>query len=159
VHCAVELGLPVQVHTGLGDRDLDLHRVNPMLLLGLLRQPAVARVPVMLLHCYPYHREAGYLAQAFPQVYCDVGLAVNQVGARARAVVAESMELAPFGKLLYSSDAFGPPELHFLGAALWRRATAAVAAAFVEAGDWSEPDARRVIAMIGRENALRAYRL
>ena len=76
----VVAGLPVQLHVGLGDRDLDLHRVDPMLLLGLLRQPAVARVPVLLLHCYPYHRQAGYLAQAFPNVYIDVGLAVNHVG-------------------------------------------------------------------------------
>ncbi|MFI1095317.1 amidohydrolase family protein [Streptomyces sp. NPDC020917] len=159
VHCAVERGLPIQVHTGFGDRDLDLHRANPLLLTGLLRQPAVAAVPVMLLHCYPFHREAGYLAQAFDQVYCDVGLAVNHVGARATAVVAESMELAPFAKLLYSSDAWGPAELHFLGAALWRRATAAAVQAWVDAGDWSEPDARRVVRMIGRENALRAYRL
>lgn len=159
VHCAVERGLPLQVHTGFGDRDLDLHRVNPLLLTGLLRQPAVAAVPVMLLHCYPFHREAGYLAQAFDQVYCDVGLAVNHVGARAAAVVAESMELAPFAKLLYSSDAWGPAELHFLGAALWRRATSATVRAWVAAGDWSEPDARRVTRMIGRDNALRAYRL
>lgn len=159
VHCAVELGLPLQVHTGLGDRDLDLHRANPLLLLGLLRQPAVTAVPVMLLHCYPYHREAGWLAQAFENVYCDVGLAVNHAGARAPAVVAESLELAPFAKLLYSSDAFGPPELHFLGARLWRRAAAAAARSWVAAGDWSEPDARRVLTMVGRENALRAYRL
>ncbi|SEO32623.1 amidohydrolase family protein [Actinacidiphila rubida] len=159
VHCAVDRGLPIQFHTGFGDRDLDLHRVNPLLLTGLLRQPRVAAVPVMLLHCYPFHREAGYLAQAFDQVYCDVGLAVNHVGARAAAVVAESMELAPFAKLLYSSDAWGPAELHFLGAALWRRATAGTVRAWVAAGDWSEPDARRVVRMIGRDNALRAYRL
>jgi predicted TIM-barrel fold metal-dependent hydrolase len=159
IHCAVERGLPIQFHTGFGDRDLDLHRVNPLLLVDLLRQPAVAAVPVMLLHCYPFHREAGYLAQAFEQVHCDVGLAVHHVGARAAAVIAESMELAPFAKLLYSSDAWGPAELHFLGAALWRRGTAAVAQAWVDAGDWAEPDARRVIAMIGRDNALRAYGL
>lgn len=159
VHRALELGLPLQVHTGFGDRDLDLHRVNPLLLLGLLRQPAAAAVPVMLLHCYPFHREAGYLAQAFGNVYVDVGLAVNHVGARAGAVIAESMELAPFARLLYSSDAWGPAELHYLGADLWRRGTAAAAQAWVDAGEWSEPDARRVVTMIGRENALRAYRL
>ncbi|MEE4542434.1 amidohydrolase family protein [Streptomyces sp. V4-01] len=159
VHCAVEMGLPLQIHTGLGDRDLDLHRADPMLLLGLLRQPAVAAVPVMLLHCYPYHRQAGYLAQAFDRVYCDVGLAVNHLGARSAAVVAESMELAPFGRLLYSSDAWGPAELHVLGAALWRRAAAAAAQSWVDAGDWSEPDARRVLTMIGRDNALSAYGL
>ena len=73
IHAAVAAGLPVQLHVGLGDRDLDLHRVDPMLLLGLLRQPAVARVPVLLLHCYPFHRQAGYLAQAFPNVAATSG--------------------------------------------------------------------------------------
>jgi predicted TIM-barrel fold metal-dependent hydrolase len=29
--------MPIQIHVGFGDRDQDLHRVNPMLLLGLLR--------------------------------------------------------------------------------------------------------------------------
>lgn len=159
VHCGVRLGLPVQIHTGFGDRDLDLHRVSPLLLTGLLRQPAVAAVPVMLLHCYPYHREAGYLAQAFDRVYCDVGLALNHVGARAAAVVAESMELAPFGRLLFSSDAWGPPELHYLGAALWRRATVEAVGSWVASGDWSAADARRVITMVGRSNALEAYGL
>src|ERR1019366_2426464 len=123
LHAAVDLGLPMQVHTGLGDRDLDLHKVNPLLLLDFLRIPEVAAVPVVLLHCYPYHREAGYLAQAFHNVYFDVGLSVNFLGARSLALVAESFELAPFAKQLYSSDAWGPPELHYLGAVLWRRAT------------------------------------
>jgi predicted TIM-barrel fold metal-dependent hydrolase len=159
VHCAVESGLPLQIHTGLGDRDLDLHRADPLLLVGLLRQPAVAAVPVMLLHCYPYHRQAGYLAQAFDRVWCDVGLAVNHLGVRAAAVVAESMELAPFGRLLYSSDAWGPAELHFLGAGLWRRATVAAVRPWVDAGDWSASDARRVLTMIGRDNALSVYGL
>jgi predicted TIM-barrel fold metal-dependent hydrolase len=119
----------------------------------------VAAVPVMLLHCYPYHRQAGYLAQAFDRVWCDVGLAVNHLGVRAAAVVAESMELAPFGRLLYSSDAWGPAELHFLGAGLWRRATVAAVRPWVDAGDWSASDARRVLTMIGRDNALSVYGL
>src|ERR1017187_9505296 len=100
LHAAVDLGLPIQVHTGLGDRDLDLHKVNPLLLLDFLRIPEVAEVPVVLLHCYPYHREAGYLAQAFHNVYFDVGLSVNFLGARSLALVAESFELAPFAKQL-----------------------------------------------------------
>ena len=110
VHAAAEAGLPIQFHVGLGDRDLDLHRVDPMLLLGLLRQPPIQRVPVLLLHCYPFHRQAGYLAQAFTNVSFDVGLAVNYAGARSVEVVAESLEMAPFARQLYSSDAWGPPE-------------------------------------------------
>jgi predicted TIM-barrel fold metal-dependent hydrolase len=117
------------------------------------------RVPIMLLHCYPYHRNAGYLAHAFPHVYLDVGLAVNYTGARSVAVVAESLEVAPFGKLLFSSDAFGPAELHYLGALMWRRTTASVLSAWVDAGEWSAADAQRVARMVGADNARRVYGL
>ena len=92
-------------------------------------------------------------------MYIDVGLAINHVGARATAVVAESLELAPFGKVLYSSDAWGPPELHYLGALLWRRATANVLGGWVDSGDWTVADAIRVAEMIGALNARRIYRL
>jgi uncharacterized protein len=159
LHAAVGLGLPLQIHTGLGDRDLDLHRSNPIHLLDFLRMPGVAEVPIVLLHCYPYHREAGYLAQAFTNVHFDVGLAVNHVGVRSTQVIAESFELAPFAKQLYSSDAWGPPELHHLGAALWRRAVTTIFGHWVSGGDWSPSDARRVVEMVGRDNARRVYRL
>jgi len=159
LHAAVQLGLPIQIHTGFGDRDLDLHRANPIHLLDFLRTPGVARVPIVLLHCYPYHREAGYLAQAFENVHFDVGLAINHVGVRSTQVVAESLELAPFAKQLYSSDAWGPPELHHLGAVLWRRAMTSVVGRWVQDGDWSADDALRVVDMIGRDNARRVYRL
>jgi predicted TIM-barrel fold metal-dependent hydrolase len=155
----VERGLPVQIHTGFGDPDADLRRCDPLLLRGFLELTQDRAVPVMLLHCYPFHRQAGHLAQAYPHVYLDVGLAVNHVGARAAAVVGESMELAPFGKLLFSSDAWGPAELHYLGALLWRRATATVLRQWVEAGEWSQDDAVRVAAMIGSGNARRVYHL
>jgi predicted TIM-barrel fold metal-dependent hydrolase len=155
----VERGLPVQIHTGFGDPDADLRRCNPLFLRAFLERCEPTGVPVMLLHCYPYHREAGALAQAFPHVYLDVGLALNHVGARASAVVAESLELAPFGKVLFSSDAFGPAELHYLGALQWRRATAATLGEWVAAGDWSTADAARVAEMIGAGNARRVYRL
>ena len=157
IHAAAALRLPIQFHVGFGDRDMDLHRSNPMLLLGLLRQSALAETPVMLLHCYPYHREAGYLAQAFNNVYFDVGLSLNYVGAQARQIVAESLELAPFAKQLYSSDAFGLPELHLLGSVLWRRSMAQVLGEWVLQGDWAEADAIRVVEMIGAANARRVY--
>lgn len=155
-HEAAGRGLPLQVHTGLGDRDLDLLRANPLHLTPLIRS---VESPVLLLHCYPYHREAGYLAQAFEHVFLDVGLAINHLGARSVQLVAEAMELAPFGKQLYSSDAYGLPELHFLGAALWRRATGEVLGGWVRRGDWSEDDALRVVDLVARGNARRVYDL
>jgi predicted TIM-barrel fold metal-dependent hydrolase len=157
IHAAAQIGLPIQLHVGLGDRDLDLHRVDPMLLLPLLRQPPIQRVPLLLLHCYPFHRQAGYLAQAFGNVHFDVGLAINYLGARSDGLLAESLELAPFAKQLYSSDAFGPPELHLLGSVLWRRGMARVLGRWVREGDWSATDAARAVRMIGAGNAERIY--
>jgi predicted TIM-barrel fold metal-dependent hydrolase len=155
----VDRGLPVQFHTGFGDPDADLRRCDPALLHGFLEHAAPRGVPVMLLHCYPYHRQAGALAQAYPHVYLDVGLALHYVGARASAVLAESLELAPFSKVLFSSDAAGPAELHYLGTLLWRRATATVLGGWAESGDWSAADAIRVAGMIGAGNARRVYQL
>jgi uncharacterized protein len=155
----VDRGLPLQFHVGFGDPDLQLDRSDPARMTAFLRAVQPRGTTVLLLHCYPFHRQAGYLAQVFPHVYADVGLAVNYVGARAAAVVAESLELAPFHKTLYSSDAFGLPELHFLGALLFRRALDEVVGGWVDAGLWSAPDARRVALMIGAGNAERVYRL
>jgi uncharacterized protein len=159
VSVAAARGLPLQFHVGYGDPDLTLHRCDPSLMTDFLRLVQHRRVPVMLLHCYPYHRSAGYLAHVFPHVYLDVGLAVNYTGARSVGIVAESMEVAPFGKLLFSSDAFGPAELHYLGAVLWRRAMSTVLGAWVDSGEWSIADARRIAQMVGAGNAKRVYGL
>jgi uncharacterized protein len=89
----------------------------------------------------------------------DVGEALNHVGARSPAVLAEALELTPFHKMLYSSDAFGLPELHYLGATGFRRDLARVTGAFVTDGAWSAADADRAGHLIGAANARRVYRL
>jgi uncharacterized protein len=155
----VDRGLPVQFHTGFGDPDCDLRRSDPLWLRGFLERCEPRGVPVMLLHCYPFHRHAAALAQAYPHVYLDVGMTLHYVGARAAAVLAETLELAPFAKVLFSSDAAGPAELHYLGALLWRRATAATLGGWVESGEWSAADAVRVAGMMAAENSRRVYRL
>jgi uncharacterized protein len=159
VWSAVDTGLPLQFHVGFGDPDVRLHRANPSLLHDFLLATQHSGAAVMLLHCYPYHREAGYLAKVFPHVYMDVGAILNHVGARSAQVLAESLELTPFPKMLYSSDAFGLPELHYLGAAGFRRDFATVAGQFVADGAWTAADARRVGELIGSANAARVYRL
>ena len=66
IWCGVDLGLPVQFHVGYGDSDVDLHRCSPLLLTPLLRAIQPTGVPVMLLHNYPYHREAGLPGAGVP---------------------------------------------------------------------------------------------
>jgi predicted TIM-barrel fold metal-dependent hydrolase len=154
-----DLGLPVQFHVGYGDRDIDLHRCNPLLLTPLLRALEPTGAAVMLLHNYPYHREAGYLAQVFPNVYCDLGLTTHNVGSRAPAVLAEALEMIPFGKFLYSSDAFGLPELYYLGATLFRDALSRFLSARLDSGDMTVDDAERIARLMCTENAARVYAL
>jgi uncharacterized protein len=84
---------------------------------------------------------------------------VNYLGARAPAFIARLLEMAPFRKILYSSDGFGPVELHFLGAVLWRRGIQRVLREFVDSDEWSEADAIRVVDLLARDNAARIYRI
>jgi len=155
----IDRRLPVQLHTGIGDVDAHLHRADPVAATDLLRRTASAGVPLVLLHTYPFHRQAGHLAQVFPHVFTDVGLALHGVGDRAGAVLAEALELVPFGSFLYSSDAYGLPELHLLGALLFKRALSGLLDDGVVAGDWSESDAVATAVAIAAGNAGRVYDL
>ena len=156
---AVDLGLPLQLHTGFGDNDIRLHRTDPTLLTDWLHLTADT-IPVLLLHCWPYQRQAGYLAAVFEQVYLDVGLTLHHVGpVRARAVLAEAMEITPFRKLLYSSDAYGLSEFYGLGALAFRRGLGDLLQERVDADELGLPDALRLARWAGADNARRVYRL
>lgn len=153
---AYERGLPMQFHTGFGDADLSLSSVDPSCLTTFLR---AVPVPTVLLHCYPFHRNAAYLAHVFDHVYVDLGLTIPFVGPRAGAVIAEVLELAPFDAVLYSSDGNMLPELHFLGAALWRSYLGKLIDSWLADDVLSVADAERLVLGIGYGNAARLHRL
>jgi len=159
VWTGLRAGVPLQFHTGYGDPDLELNRSDPALLTGLIRRAAPLGTPIMLLHCYPYHRQAAYLSGVYPHVYFDVGLAINYVGYRAPAVLAEALESAPFHKMLYSSDAFGLAELHLMGAVAFREALAAALDPLRAREQRSAHEVSRAASMIGADNARRVYKL
>lgn len=159
VWTGLDLGLPVQFHVGYGDSDVDLHRCDPLLLTGFLRATRDRGVPILLLHNYPFHRHAAYLAQVFEHVFVDAGLITHNAGFRAPAILAELLEIAPFGKVLFATDAYGLAELYHLGTALFRRGLSDFVRAALAAGAMSEVDAVRLCALVGHENAKRIYRL
>lgn len=159
IWAAIDRRLPIQFHVGYGDAHVDLHRCSPVHLTDLMRQTLTSGARIMLLHCYPYHREAGYLAQVFPHVHLDVGLAINYTGARSEAVIAESLELAPFHKVLFSSDAFGLAELYYLGAELYRRGLGRVLARWRAELGYPEDELRRIAELMSSGNAMRVYGL
>jgi hypothetical protein len=151
--------MPIQFHTGWGDPDLVLHLTNPSLLTELIRKLDRMDVNITLLHCYPFHRDAAYLSAMYANVYFDVGSALHYHGPSAGQLLAEAMEVAPFTKLLFSTDAFGLPEQYYLGSILFRRALKGVLDRWIAAGDSDEREAGRIAGLIGRENALRIYPL
>lgn len=154
---AVDLGLPIQFHVGFGDGDIRMADVDPTLLTDWI---ARHRVPVMLLHCWPWHRHASYLACIYPHVHVDVGSVLHYVGPRRGVeVLAEAAEVTPFARLLYSSDAYGAPELYLLGALTFRLALAAMLGDRVGSGEWAEADAARFAHLVAHGNAERVYRL
>jgi predicted TIM-barrel fold metal-dependent hydrolase len=155
----VDLGKPIQFHVGYGDSDIVMHRCDPTKMTGFLHATRGSGVHIMLLHCYPFQREAGYLAHVYPHVWLDTGAAISYTGPNSLAVVRESLEVAPFGKVLFSTDAFGLPELYLCGARLWRRALGLLLEEWISA-DWLSPaDAQRYAANIASRNARLAYGL
>ncbi|MFI5953013.1 amidohydrolase family protein [Cryptosporangium sp. NPDC051539] len=157
LEAALELGLPIQFHVGFGDSDIRMTDVDPTLLTDWIHRHSV---PVMLLHCWPWHRQASYLACVSPNVHVDVGSVLHYVGPRRGIeVLAEVAEVTPFTRLLYSSDAYGAPELYVLGALGFRVAMEALLSDRVESGEWAASDADRIGHLVSHANAERVYRL
>jgi hypothetical protein len=143
--------LPLQLHCGFGDSDLHLPRADPGHLKPLIER--FRETTFVLLHCYPFVREAGWLAHVYGNVFFDLSLTIPHVFRPAEAL-REALELAPVSKLLYASDAARTPELYYLAARWWREALAEVLAEALE------PDeAEQAGRMILRENARVLYRI
>ncbi|MEE1941608.1 amidohydrolase [Streptomyces sp. TRM 70361] len=129
-------------------RPLQLRCADPGPLAGFLRATAGLGPPVVLLPSAPHHRAAARLAAAFPHVYTDIG-----------PRPAETMDEAPFGKLLFSTGARGLPELYVVAARLFTREMERLLSGWVEEGDCARRDARRIAGMVGGGTARRLYRL
>jgi uncharacterized protein len=142
--------LPVQVHCGFGDWDLYLPRADPGHLKPLLERFADTRF--VLLHCYPFVREAGWLAHVYGNVWFDLSLTIPHVS-RPAEMLRQALELAPVSKLLYASDAARTPELYYLAATWWREALAEVLPELLPADEVEE-----AAELVLRRNALELYR-
>lgn len=150
-------GVPLQVHTGLGDRDQMLRSADPALLQPHIDRGMLATVPVVLLHCYPFVRHAGYLAGIYPNVHFDLSLAITLLPQRGPQLVTEALELAPPSKLLFATDASRLPEMFALSTRWWRTSLARALGDLVDDGFADEPRALRWARMILADNARRVY--
>ena len=156
---AREKSYPMQFHIGIGDPDIELNKVDPSRLTPFIREAEAWQFPITLLHCYPFHRHAGLMAENFPYVYFDVGFVQNWSGPSYQRIMDEALELVPFTKQLYSSDAFGLSELYYLGAMRFRTSVARALGRWIDDDELPAAEAERIIDLIGRTNARRIYSL
>jgi len=157
LEAAAPQGLPMQFHVAFGDDDIVMHENDPTLMRAVYAHEPFRAVPLVLLHCYPYHRHAGYLASIYPNVYVDLGLTIPIVGPRAVNILAEALELTPTSQLLASTDGHMEPEFQWFGVFVWRWAVARLLHGYVEDGIVAAGEAEEIAGAILRENALRIY--
>jgi uncharacterized protein len=149
--------VPLQVHCGLGDADLVLHRADPSRLGWVLGETQRVGVPVVLLHCYPFIRQAAWLAATHPLVYVDLSLGLLLAGHRGAELVAEALELAPASRVLFATDASRTAENFYLATRWWRDALAGALGRLVDGGEVTGAQARKWAGMILAGNARRLY--
>jgi hypothetical protein len=153
--------LPVQFHTGYGDTDADMLLANPLRLRAVLERREYRGMRVVLLHeCYPYTRQGGYLAAVYEHVYLDLSYAIPFLGyGEMVEFTRAAFGVAPYSKLMYSSDAVGLPELLWISARDGRRALGQVLGEIVDAGDLSASQAQTAGVAVLHDNATRLYGL
>jgi predicted TIM-barrel fold metal-dependent hydrolase len=157
LEAAVPLGLPMQFHVAFGDDDIIMARNDPTLMRALFAHAPFRAVPLVLLHCYPFHRQAGYLASTYPNVCLDLGLTIPIVGPGAAAVLAETLELCPTRQLLASTDGHMEPEFQWFGVHVWRWALARVLGQYVAWDIFDADTALTTARAVLHDNALRVY--
>ena len=155
---SIELDLPFQIHTGMGDQDLDIKTARPGLLATVFRDEKLRHAKIILLHgAYPFYEEAGYLVNVFPNVYLDLSEFNPMIGPGVGRVITTILELAPFTKVVYSSDAFGSPELQWIAAKKGREALSSALGAAVDTGNLSHDAARSAARLILADNVRLIY--
>jgi predicted TIM-barrel fold metal-dependent hydrolase len=154
---AVPFAMPIQLHVGFGDSDIQLFRSDPSRATRFLAATQHSGATFMLLHNYPFLREAAILSQLFPHVYCDAGEISHYAGPGAWRIHRELLEVAPFTKVVYSSDAYGLAEHYYVSARSWRHAMNRIMDEWIADGWTNAAGAERIVEQIARENALRVY--
>jgi predicted TIM-barrel fold metal-dependent hydrolase len=156
----MEHDVPMQIHTGMGDFEVNLVMCRPAYLMDLLRFPAYRACRVLLVHTgYPYHREAAYMANVLPRVWCDLSEGIPFAGNAAWDIVRGVVAMAPLNKICYGSDGFKVPEIAYTSARLGKQAVASVLGELVDDGMLTGKDAAEAAGWILAGNARELYGL
>lgn len=152
---AKELKVPFQVHTGAGDRDIKLELSRPAYLTNIVRK---YEGKIVFVHSgFPYHRETAWMAYLFPSVYLDVSQVFPFGTVAGYDVLREVLQISPFNKVMYGSDAFEIPETAWISAKLFKKALTKVLEEMIEWGIINNRESNQVEQLIYTKNAEDLY--
>ncbi|CAI8605429.1 unnamed protein product [Vicia faba] len=153
--------LPMQIHTGFGDRGLNLRMSNPLYLHNILEDKRFAKCRIVLLHTsYPFSKEASYLASLYSQVYLDFGLAIPKLSVHGMvSAVKDLLEQAPLNKVMFSTDAYAFPKLFYLGAKNARKVVFTVLRDSCIDGDLTVSEAVEAAKDLFARNSINFYKI
>ncbi|CAG8092343.1 unnamed protein product [Penicillium salamii] len=149
----------LQFDVGLGDRSMSLERANPACLQPLIAQYSMSKI-VLLHSAYPFTREAGYLASVYDNVYLCLGGPFPMISREGQEkIIRESLELTPTNRLLWGTDTKFHPEGFWLANLQFRQALEKVLVDYVQHGDLTIDQAKKIARDILFDTANTVYNL
>jgi predicted TIM-barrel fold metal-dependent hydrolase len=119
---SIDLNVPMQIHTGVGDYDIVLDECDPSLMYELLKDEKLRHATVVLVHSgFPNNQNAAFMVSALPNVFLDFSLTIPFLNPASHERLLEILEIAPSSKIMYGSDGFNMPELFWLSVKIGKR--------------------------------------
>jgi len=157
---SIDLDVPMQIHTGVGDSDILLDQCDPALMYDVLRDDKLRHATIVLVHAgFPNSQNAAFMTSALPNVFLDFSLTIPFMNPTSHERLMEILEIAPSSKIMYASDGFNLPELLWFGAKAGKRALEKCFARFLQEGVFDENEIMQKSRSILFENANGLYHL
>ena len=157
----MEHDVPMQIHTGMGDFEVNLVLCRPGLPDGPAPLPGLSRLP----GAPRPHRLSRTIARppTWPTCcrgsICDISEGIPFAGDGGREIMRGVLAMAPLNKICYGSDGYKVPEIIYTSAKLGKQALAPVLAELVADGMLAEGDAQAAAGIILAGNARELYGL
>ena len=157
---SINLDVPMQIHTGVGDYDILLDQCDPALLYDLLKDDELRHATVVLVHSgFPDNQNAAFMAAVLPNVFLDFSLTIPFLNPISHERIMETLEITPSSKVMYGSDGFNIPELFWFSAKVGKRVLEKCFSIFAERKLFDEDEINQKAKQILSQNATQLYGL
>jgi predicted TIM-barrel fold metal-dependent hydrolase len=151
--------LPIQIHTGLQDRNENIiSNSNPVLLTNLFRE--YNNVKFDIFHAgYPYFRELATLAKNYQNVYPDLCWMHVISPSATRIILSEWLDTVPLNKILAFGGDYHTVEGVYVHLIMARKNISKVLHEKVESDEVEFEKISHIASSILRDNAIKLFRL